>query len=351
MLAANGVDMEEQSAGLTTYTTLTVVKDAVAPPLRRNIIVASCVLCALLLLWACSAVRASIMSKGGEQKEQLEDASRSRLALGLNREQHIWVVRHGDKYSSYPDCPAQPLCFNQTLYGDNAPLTPCGLKQAGMLSSWLRSASESIGGVQHLLVSPYTRTLQTALPFAEASGLKLKVEYLLSEASQPAGPEQPFNNLVPKETVKQLEKIGDLWDLSYGSPPIPTPETAGQMYDSRVMKAAKVLNKRFPPASGNLVVVTHATTSFSIAYGFCHMSSGTAETLQSFVEGQAPIGPAGVVHVVRDASGTCTSIHQTDNSAYIQSHCGKTHTFKCMFDDYPDWYWEHPLGAGPGRCG
>ena len=45
--------------------------------------------------------------------------------------QHIFIVRHGDKFSSYPDCQphgqntAAP-CFNASLMSNNPPLTPCG---------------------------------------------------------------------------------------------------------------------------------------------------------------------------------------------------------------------------------
>ena len=55
-------------------------------------------------------------------------------------EQHVFIVRHGDKYSSYPDCPsedepvAEGLCFNRELMGNNVPLTPCGVQQGAPAS-------------------------------------------------------------------------------------------------------------------------------------------------------------------------------------------------------------------------
>merc|ERR1719265_1420454 len=127
---------------------------------------------------------------------------------GPASEQHIWIVRHGDKYSSYPDCPqGQPLCYNQTLMGDNPPLTPCGILQANYTAHWLMAQSSSAGPIRNIVVSPFTRTLQTSLPLAKGSGLKLKVEPLLSEAMQDQGPYRPFNAGADEETRMQLQDV------------------------------------------------------------------------------------------------------------------------------------------------
>ena len=59
---------------------------------------------------------------------------------------------------------------------------------------------------------------------------------------------------------------------------------------------AQVLRSRFPVSSGNLAVHTHATTSFSIAYGICHGWAEHGEEagahLQRFLKELGPIGPA-----------------------------------------------------------
>lgn len=272
------------------------------------------------------------------------------LAAEGGAEQHIWIMRHGDKYSSYPDCPeGKPLCFNETLMGDNPPLTPCGVKQANATADWLKDNSSAYGGIKNLVVSPYTRTLQTALPLAKALGLKLKIEYLLSEANQPEGPFQPLNAGADAETKKQLEEASDNWDLEYGSPPIPTPETPIAMYNARVEKCAKVLKERFPPSSGNLAIYTHATTSFSVAYGLCHGEDGDDDQLKKFVENQKAIAPVGVIHVVLNSDGKCKMVEQTNNVAE-KVGCGDTKPFKCDFENFPAWYWAHASGKGPGKC-
>jgi len=223
------------------------------------------------------------------------------------------------------------------------------VKQAKFTADWLKDHSGAHGGIKSIAVSPYTRTLQTSLPLARALGLKLKVEYLLSEANQPEGPYQPLNAGADAETREQLGEASGRWDLRYGSAPIPTPETPVAMYNKRVKQCAKVLKERFPPSSGNLAIFTHATTSFSVAYGLCYGEGGDDGQLEDFVKNQHAIAPAGVIHVVLDADGKCKTVEQTNNIAE-EVGCGDTEPWKCEFEDFPAWYWSHAGGKGPGKC-
>lgn len=259
--------------------------------------------------------------------------------------QHIYIVRHGDKYSSYPDCPQKgdAPCFDEPSMGDNAPLTPCGIRQAQHVAEWLRDKD-----IRHVVASPYARTMQTALPIAKVFHETLKVEYLLSEAMQSEGPHREFNIDDPAPTVAQLQEAHGLWDRHYGSPPIKTPENHS-MYIRRVPEAAVDLRARFGPLAGNVVFVTHATPSFSVAYGLCHGSDGDDASLEQFVRHQKPIGPGGVIEIVKAPDGSCQELQQTNNVG-LEVGCGATEPFKCDFDDFPSWYWNHSLGKGPGLC-
>lgn len=265
------------------------------------------------------------------------------------KDQHFWIVRHGDKMDSYPNCPAEPLCFNETSFGNNPSLSQCGHEQAKLMAQTLQMTSAALGGIQNIVVSPFTRTLQTSLPLAKALGLKLKVERLLSEADRLDDPFRESNMLQPAEVLKQLEEVHQLWDLDYGSLPIPTPETV-PMYGKRIQKAASFLKKRFPPSTGNLAIITHATPTFSIAYGLCHSEDGTDEMLKEFVEHQDAIAPCGAIHVVLDAAGRCKAIDQTANVASSLG-CGRTDPYKCKFSDYPAWYWPNSgIAQNPTNC-
>mmetsp|Transcript_10632 Transcript_10632/g.14679 ORF Transcript_10632/g.14679 Transcript_10632/m.14679 type:complete len:334 (-) Transcript_10632:280-1281(-) len=312
-------------------------RSALQPGQRRLALVAATAAAAAALLGA-----SCLVTLAGQSSQEPTFLSRA-----LGDEQHVYIVRHGDKYSSYPKCPASDgkLCFDEELMGDNPPLTPCGIRQASHTAKWLQG--QKTGGIKNIVVSPFTRTLQTALPFAKATGKKLHVEYQISEANQPEGPFREFNIDNAGETVSQIEEAHKLWDLSYGSVPIKTPENY-TLYNARVKTAAKVLKERFPPSSGNLAIFTHATTSFSVAYGLCYGEDGS-DKLEEFVKGQDAIGPAGVIHVILAADGSCKPVEQTQNVG-MEVGCGETEPFKCKFEDFPSWYWAHPQGKGPGKC-
>mmetsp|Transcript_33399 Transcript_33399/g.91392 ORF Transcript_33399/g.91392 Transcript_33399/m.91392 type:complete len:243 (+) Transcript_33399:1584-2312(+) len=190
--------------------------------------------------------------------------------------------------------------------GNNPPLTPCGFEQAEATARWLLSTAS----IQQIVMSPYIRTLETALPVANVTGLTLHVEYLTSEARQSGGPSRPFNVALDETHRSRLARAQARWALDYGSFPIPTPEGNGE-YWGRVRLAAKALRHRFPPSTGNVAIFTHATTSFSLAYGLCYGDNGTDATLQAFVERQGAIGPGGIIHVILASDGQCRSVAQT----------------------------------------
>ena len=100
-----------------------------------------------------------------------------------------------------------------------------------------------------------------------------------------------------------------------------------------------------------MVYVTHATTSFSLAYGLCYGSNHTDKQLEKFVKRQDAISPAGVIHLTIAADGSCLGVDQTNNVAPgMAQGKGRTPSFKCEFQDFPAWYWAHKAGRGPGRC-
>lgn len=225
---------------------------------------------------------------------------------------------------------------------NNRPLTPCGITQAAHTTDWLLNRSLTVGSIEHIVTSPFARTLQTALPLAKMLNKTLKVDYLLSEDKLSDGPFRAFNSLEDLQTVEALREVEEKWDLSYGSFPIPTPENC-TLYHVRAALGGEMLRKRFPPSSGNVAVFTHGTPAFSLAYALCYGSSGTDEDLQGFIEHQNPIAPAGLIEVVRDNYGRCMTVSQTQNIGAERSRCGHTGLWKCDFKDCPKWYWKYSV--------
>eukprot|EP00927_Polykrikos_kofoidii_P052490 TRINITY_DN46363_c0_g1_i1.p1 TRINITY_DN46363_c0_g1~~TRINITY_DN46363_c0_g1_i1.p1 ORF type:complete len:325 (-),score=26.41 TRINITY_DN46363_c0_g1_i1:152-1126(-) len=263
---------------------------------------------------------------------------------------HIYIVRHGDLYKSYAECNGKGgkddrgnPCYDEPLMKNNAPLTRCGIAQARLTAEWLGDKN-----ITKIVVSPFTRALQTALPLAETIGVKLDVEHLLSEAIEEEGPFREFNLMQPSVTVNNLESIQELWALDYGSPPLKTPESNG-MYVRRVKQLAPLINSRFPVYHGNIAVYTHATPAFSLAYGLCYGDAGGDTKLEEFVGKQDPIAPGGLIEVIQHADGTCKEVKQTNNVAG-ELGCGLTKPAKCHIFDYPGWYWSHSKGVGPANC-
>ena len=270
------------------------------------------------------------------------------LVGGEQQQQRFYIIRHADKYSSYPACPQGfPLCFNASLMGNNPPVTPCGVQQAQATAMWLTTASAKFGGIQQIVASPYVRSLETALPLARQLSVQLHVDNFVSEARNGDGPFRPDNLGLNVSTRARLADITSLWSPEYGSAPIPVPED-DTGYTTRVKRGAASLRQRWV-GKGNVAIFTHATTSFSIAYGLCYGEMATDASLQHFVVGQDAIGPGGVITVVLDASGACVRVEQTQNNVGAPA-CGMTKSYKCAFVDFPSWYWQHSEGRGPGKC-
>ena len=265
--------------------------------------------------------------------------------------QHVYIVRHGDKYSSYPPCDEfssanDTLCFDAEKMGNNPPLTPCGLAQAEETANWLIEDSASIGGIQAIVSSPFTRCLETALPLATRLKLSLQVEQQAGEARALEGPFRPNNGALSPVHQKLLDAITTNWDLAYGSSPVVTPEDDPR-YWRRVDHLSATIRTRILPKVTNMVIFTHATTSFSLAYGLCYQGLTKDKVLKDFVVAQGAIGPGGTIRVTVDAAaGTC-EVGQTNNVAF---RCGATGPHKCEFASYPAWYWQHAEGRGPGLC-
>jgi len=284
-----------------------------------------------------------------------------RLAADTQQQlQHIFIVRHGDKLAEYPACSAEEqdsntLCFDESIYGNNSPLTPCGKAQANHTAEWLMNSSAALGPIEHLLSSPFLRTLETALALAARlpeEHASITVDTLLSESMDTGPPFRANKASLTSADSAALDAIQALQDES-SAPAIPTPESPA-LYHKRVVRMGESLLARFAAQPGNFALFTHATPAFSIAHAICHSGDFSSAPLQRFVESQDAIGPAGVIHVARDpATGACVAVDQTNNLGNGAA-CGETKASKCEFAVCPAWYWpldgEECTDAGYAKC-
>lgn len=152
----------------------------------------------------------------------------------------IWLVRHGNRLDF-----VQPEWFEKADRRYDPPLCPAGHRQAQELSQCLLSKP-----IDHLFVSPFLRTLQTAHYFAAAADLPMKLEMGLGE----------WHNLdwmtaapVTHPRARYLEEFSSI-DRSYESLVLPIyPESFEQM-SLRAIRTMCLILERY---SGNILFVGH----------------------------------------------------------------------------------------------
>lgn len=152
----------------------------------------------------------------------------------------IWLVRHGNRLDFI-----QPEWFETADRRYDPPLCPVGHRQAQELSQHLLSKP-----IEHIFVSPFLRTLQTAHYFAAIAHLPMKVEAGLGEWHNPdwmtAAP-------VTHPRAMCLEEFDSI-DQGYQSLVSPTyPENRGQM-SARAVRTMQMILEQY---SGNILLVGH----------------------------------------------------------------------------------------------
>lgn len=152
----------------------------------------------------------------------------------------IWLVRHGNRLDFI-----QPGWFEQADRRYDPPLCPAGHRQARELSQCLLAKP-----IEHIFVSPFLRTLQTADYFAAAADLPMKLETGLGEWHNAdwmtAAP-------VTQSRAMCLAEFGSI-DQGYKPLVSPTyPESPEQM-SLRAVHTMQMVLERY---SGNILFVGH----------------------------------------------------------------------------------------------
>ncbi|KAL9186407.1 hypothetical protein ACHAXT_005645 [Thalassiosira profunda] len=120
----------------------------------------------------------------------------------------IYLIRHGDRFDYANPSWLDSAKAHGALVTD-PPLSALGHKQATETAEHLRKLASSTAAddnahhVDHILVSPYLRVIQTACPTSHALGLPLNVEHGLSEAHATPGDVLPS----PRERFAYFPQI------------------------------------------------------------------------------------------------------------------------------------------------
>lgn len=167
----------------------------------------------------------------------------------IPEEKTVWVLRHGLR----EDCHPVKWC-DKTAHMVDPDLQPLGVEMAKAVAE--RLAGEKI---DHILSSPFVRTIHTAAYIARKHKLPVKVEYgfheLIDAGSFPDGiPRLPL----PVDQVARFPEV----DVSYQSQAYPLYEEllagGGDPFSRRVCGAYDAVTATLP---GNILIMTHYAVS------------------------------------------------------------------------------------------
>lgn len=162
----------------------------------------------------------------------------------------LWIVRHGNRFDF-----VYPAWFDTALRRYDPPLSFDGKIEIEKLA--LRLKDEPIN---HIIASPFLRTIQTAHILGEKLDLNIKLEAGLGEWHNPDWmTEIPV--IHPRE---ELENIYPRIDWNYRSQIIPKYPETETMVLRRMKKIAQLLTTEF---KGNLLLIGHSISVIGIGKG------------------------------------------------------------------------------------
>lgn len=160
----------------------------------------------------------------------------------------VYIARHGHRFDF-----AYPQWFNTALRRYDPPLSTLGKTQAQQLGLELKHES-----IEHIIVSPFLRTIQTGHIIAEILNLSIKLEDGLGEWHNPDWmTETPLIHL-PEE----LRLFYPLIDGKYRSNLSPVYPETEEIALARIKKITKILTRQF---QGNLLLIGHSITVKGVA--------------------------------------------------------------------------------------
>lgn len=227
-------------------------------------------------------------------------------------ERIIWFLRHGNR-EDLANKQWKQICS----YPDDPPLSREGIIQAEETALRLRHEI-----INHIFVSPFFRTLQTALPVANTLNLPVKVEYGFREAFAEFSCDP---SLLPiKDKLKLFPQI----DKEYKTALHPKyPETIPDMYH----RVNETIDHLVTCYEGNFLIVGHA---YTVIGGARRLIGETPSTM--------PLGapPASLFKVVSNDGGTCWKMELIGDISHLSDQRNSL-----VFTDVEDmrcWLLYHP---------
>ena len=181
----------------------------------------------------------------------------------------IFMIRHGHKLDS--DIGWDKF-WEGYSYQMDTPLSPKGQSMAEELGNFFHSMKEDGLKVDHLMVSPYLRCLQTAHPIAHALSLRVKVEPGLKEFPGGAihgNPEWDAEDKMTRQSTR-CRMFPTSEDMTYE--PLhtdTTPELTPEDYVARLINFAHNLLVKSAGTKETFVWVSHNVNFFVIIALMC----------------------------------------------------------------------------------
>lgn len=203
----------------------------------------------------------------------------------------VWLARHGHRMDEI-----DPAWRTYARHPHDPDLSPKGLLQAKKLAKRLKKESDPI---QHLIVSPFLRTMRTGGLVAAELGLPMNVEAGVGEMrSMEFFP----NGDVVLPSLRAQREYFPWINPAYRSQVIPRYPEAEHGTGSTLERTGRTLEALFKTFPGNILIVTH--------YAICN--GGVCHLTGSLVDGY--IDNCTFCKLVQQSDGSWTMTKKTEHA-------------------------------------
>ena len=240
----------------------------------------------------------------------------------MNTTSNIYLIRHGDRYNWLDRDWNKKVVVCGGLLVDS-PLSPVGHQQA-------RETAMKLQDVQAdgILTSPYLRTIQTAVPFAEQKGLPICIEHGLAEVNH-------IPNLLP-DVLRRYLYFPHI-DTDYTSMIMPVAsennldrtfnkpqEIYPEEYFERMLRFAKVLEKEV--SGKTLICISHAASLALVAALLkCDLEDIPGDSYCDTNDRTDLFAPVGVFHLSKNGNGPWKLISNGSTNNHVSRRDPTSH--------------------------